>query len=243
METPDADEDSPLLKTPLRYPFPVKAGEPVRSQCNPLRTVGASVAGHFPGSEGVPKPVEDIEQLRAKVRKLEAQVEELEGLAHRDCLLGIPNRRRFFQSLGTAISEANHDAPSSAVLFVDVNRLKEINDTYGHRMGDEALLAVMRLMVDMVPGDGCVARLGGDEFGILLKDTTEEGAFKVASSICATVNGSTLTQDGSRVPLGISIGRAMIHPGDDPKAVVERADKDMYQMKNQVSSVREPSAE
>ncbi len=186
-----------------------------------------------------PFPDEGVDHLRNEIRRLEARVAELEGLAHRDCLLDIPNRRSFFESLANAIAEVDRDGVSSAMLFVDLNRLKEINDTFGHNAGDQALIAVVRLMTEIIPEDGCIARLGGDEFGILLEHSTKQSACRTASRICAAVDASALRLKGSCVPLGISIGVAMIQPGDIPKVIVERADKEMYRMKSQVCSERE----
>lgn len=185
-----------------------------------------------------PFPDEGVDHLHNEIRRLEARIAELEELARRDCLLGIPNRRSFFESLANAIAEVGRDGVSYAMLFIDLNRLKEINDTFGHNAGDQALIAVVRLMGEIILEDGCIARLGGDEFGILLKHRTEQNACRTASRICAAVNRSALRLRGSCVPLGISIGVTMIQAGDIPKEVVERADKEMYRMKSQLRSER-----
>lgn len=181
-----------------------------------------------------PYALDGVDSHRSEILRLEARVLELEDLAYRDSLLGIPNRRRFYEWLASAIAEVDNHGGSSAMLFADLNRLKEINDTYGHNAGDEALIAVVRLMERIIPEGGRIARLGGDEFGILLKHATEQDACRTAADICAAVNASALRLGGSRVPLGISVGVAGIQPGDEPKMVIDRADIEMYRTKNQL---------
>jgi diguanylate cyclase (GGDEF)-like protein len=117
------------------------------------------------------------------------------------------------------------------MLFVDVDALKRVNDAFGHNAGDEALKEVARLLVAEVRKSDFVGRLGGDEFGILLEHADEQSACETAGRICETVAGARFFVDRTPLPLRITVGMAAIEPGDEPKAVIERADLDMYRMR------------
>lgn len=201
--------------------------------------VSGSVDGGFWSPEPPTTAAQKIDRLSAEVLKLEKRVAELEKLAHRDCLLGIPNRRCFFEKLDRIITRVETHDVTAAMLLVDLNRLKEINDTFGHNAGDEALIEVARLLVQVVQKTDCVGRLGGDEFGILLEHTDEQSAGRTAFRVCEAVGGSPLRVEDDLLSLGVAVGITMIVPGDTPKMVVERADKEMYRMKRNASLDRE----
>ena len=89
--------------------------------------------------------IEEISLLRAKVARLQERVEQLDQLAHRDSLIDLPNRRGFMRELERLIARVDRYGIHAAMLFVDVDGLKMINDTLGHRAGDEALIQVARV--------------------------------------------------------------------------------------------------
>src|SRR5690242_1112063 len=100
--------------------------------------------------------------LRAQVAELEARIEKLERLADSDTLTPLPNRRFFFRAVERAVAQrARHGTPA-ALLFVDLDRLKEINDEHGHGIGDQALIHTAWLLREKVRGSDVVARIGGD---------------------------------------------------------------------------------
>jgi diguanylate cyclase (GGDEF)-like protein len=177
--------------------------------------------------------VREIERLRAELDKLESRVDQLDELAHQDPLVHLPNRRSFLASLERLIERADRLGRPAAMLFVDVDGLKAINDTFGHRVGDEALQEIAKLLLSSVRNTDCVARMGGDEFGILLDQTDEQRAWQMALRIVETVVGSQFcVEDGRCVRLSVAVGVGMIQPGDSPQAVIERADKEMYRVKS-----------
>jgi diguanylate cyclase (GGDEF)-like protein len=175
--------------------------------------------------------VDEIERLRCELDKLTARVGQLDELAHQDSLVHLPNRRSFIASLKRVIASVERNGHPAAMLFVDVDGLKAINDKFGHKAGDEALIEIAKLLVASVRKTDCVARMGGDEFGILLEHTDEPGAWQMALRVVETVVGSQFCVDGSCLQLSFAVGVGMIEPGDTPQTVVERADKEMYRVK------------
>jgi len=117
------------------------------------------------------------------------------------------------------------------VLFADVDGLKLINDKFGHVAGDRALVKVAKVVVESVRKDDIVARLGGDEFAVLLKDTDELGAWRMALRVAEAVGGSSLQLGDRALPLSVAVGVAMIEKGDTPESVLSRADQVMYRFK------------
>ena len=173
----------------------------------------------------------EIERLREKIARLEERVRLLDELAHQDALIPVPNRRGFLRELGAAIARVTRYGESAAMLFVDIDGLKRINDSYGHKAGDEALIHVARTLTNAVRKSDCVARLGGDEFGILLAHATEDVARETAERLTRLVEADEPTCDGNQLAVGIAIGSTMIGAGDDAAAVIERADRAMYKDK------------
>ena len=103
--------------------------------------------------------LDEIERLRTKVAEYEARVAELDRLAHHDSLVGLPNRRSFLTNLERLIARIDRYGDQAAMLFVDLDGLKAINDKFGHNAGDKALVEVSRLLVASVRNADFVARL------------------------------------------------------------------------------------
>ena len=175
--------------------------------------------------------VGEIERLGAEIDTLKARAEQLDELAHQDPLVHLPNRRSFVGSLKRLIARVERHGHPAAMLFVDVDGLKSINDRFGHTAGDEALIEVAKLLVASVRKTDCVARLGGDEFGILLERADETRAWHMALRVVETVVGSQFCVDGNCLSLSVAVGVGMIEPGDNPQTVIGRADRQMYRVK------------
>ena len=105
--------------------------------------------------------IEEISLLRGKVARLQERVEQLDQLAHQDSLINLPNRRGFMRELERLIGRVDRYGINAAMLFVDLDGLKMINDTFGHRAGDEALIQVAALLATGVRHGDIVARIGG----------------------------------------------------------------------------------
>ena len=173
----------------------------------------------------------EIERLRAKIAGLEERVKLLDRLAHQDSLLDLPNRRGFLRELELLIDRASRYGEQSAMLFVDIDGLKRINDSFGHKAGDVALTHVAELLREGVRKSDCVARLGGDEFGILLAHADEQSARETAERLASQIERCEASCDGNMLPLGVAIGMTVIGEGDLPDSVIARADDAMYREK------------
>jgi diguanylate cyclase (GGDEF)-like protein len=174
---------------------------------------------------------DEIARLRATIAQLEDTVIELDRLAHLDPLVGAMNRRGLMRELATMIARHDrHDSPA-AVLFVDLNGLKILNDRLGHEFGDAALIHVARVLVGGVRICDCVARLGGDEFCVLLERADEASAIETAERLVRLVEAEELHFGGKKVKLSVAIGLTLVERGDNPAAVLARADRAMYRVK------------
>jgi diguanylate cyclase (GGDEF)-like protein len=153
-------------------------------------------------------------------------------IAMQDALTGLPNRARLLERLGHAILRSSRSAKVLAVLFIDLDRFKEVNDTYGHATGDALLIALsLRILADLRPGD-TLARLSGDEFVVLCEELDDEAqALMIAERIVAAVSIPFLLSKQS-VTVSASVGVAFSGPGAQvPDRLLHDADIAMYQVK------------
>jgi diguanylate cyclase (GGDEF)-like protein len=176
----------------------------------------------------VERMIAEITALRDKVAQLQERVAQLDQLAHQDSLIDLPNRRGFMRALERLIDRVNRYDEKCAMLFVDIDGLKVINDNFGHKAGDEALIQVARLLVGGVRKSDLVARIGGDEFGILLSHADEANADETATRLVDLIAGCDFAHDGDSLPLSVAIGVSMISGEESPEEVIARADAEMY---------------
>ena len=173
----------------------------------------------------------EIERLRGELARAEARLAEVDRLAHLDELVDLPNRRSFINSLQHILPQVEEHGAQAAVLFADVDGLKLINDKFGHRAGDRALIKVAHVLVESVRKKDIVGRLGGDEFAVLLKDTDELSAWRMTLRVAEAVGESSLQLGERALPLSVAVGTAMIEKGDTAEGVLSRADQVMYRFK------------
>ena len=183
---------------------------------------------HLPDPQSLAR---EVDRLRGLITTLEERVRLLDQLAHQDSLIDLPNRRGFMRQLGMLIDRVNRYGDSAAMLFVDIDGLKLINDSLGHKAGDQALIQVAELLASGVRTSDCVARLGGDEFGILLDHSNQQAALETAARLVDQIASAAFCCDGVSMPLSVAIGAAEIAPDDTPQAVIARADEAMYREK------------
>ena len=174
----------------------------------------------------------EVRRLKAEIAQLHERVELLDRLAYQDVLIDLPNRRGFMRQLEGAIDRVSRYDDHAAMLFVDIDGLKMINDTFGHQAGDHALIQVAEMLSEGVRKSDCVAGLGGDEFGILLERVTEESALETAGRLVSMVAGCEFCFQGMCLPLSVAIGIAIVEPNDTPEACMARADHAMYREKS-----------
>jgi len=171
--------------------------------------------------------------LRASLAEMRERLEELERLADTDTLTPLPNRRRFLRELERAVGQANRHGTPAAVLYIDLDSLKAVNDRHGHVGGDAALIHVARLLQGLIRTTDVVARIGGDEFGLLLDHLDHNSAIETAERLSKCIAASPLDVGGAIVPLKASIGVATILAGDSAEDVLKRADRNMYRAKSE----------
>lgn len=174
----------------------------------------------------------EIRRLASEVERLESRVEQLDHLACMDTLVPAANRRGLIKALEMVLSRHERHGVPAAVLFIDVNGLKTINDSHGHAAGDAALIHLTELMSRNVRKSDLVARLGGDEFAILLDHSPDEVATETARRLAREVGRSDFLYRDAPLDLSVAIGLAMIERGDTPERVLDRADRAMYSKKN-----------
>lgn len=181
--------------------------------------------------------LEQTEQGGAIRKRIEAQLLEkqrwLDQLAHHDQLTGLPNRLYLAAHLPGAIEEARRRRLPLAVLFLDLDRFKHINDTYGHETGDKLLQAVAQRIRDAVRNDDVVVRMGGDEFVVILSAIrTANHVSETAGRITAALN-APITIDGRPLVTTVSVGVSVFpRDGDDVGSLLRHSDTAMYQAKD-----------
>jgi diguanylate cyclase (GGDEF)-like protein len=171
--------------------------------------------------------------LVANLHELNESREAIRHLAQHDGLTGLPNRALFADRLLQALAQAQRDQSRLAVMFVDLDGFKPINDTYGHQVGDSLLTALAQSMQACVRNADTVGRVGGDEFVVLLPWVQSvHDATVVAEKICHSIN-QVMVIDGHSLVISASIGVA-IYPdhAKDQIALIRQADEAMYVAKN-----------
>ena len=159
---------------------------------------------------------------------------KIEKIAYHDSLTGLPNRQLFLNQMGMALHRARRTNTIVAVLFLDLDRFKVVNDSLGHAAGDLLLQTVSERIRSAVRGDDSVTRLGGDEFAVLCTEVgTPDDAMMVAERIIAAVK-RPICLDGQEVFVTTSLGISL-YPADasDPEALLKNADAAMYRAKAQ----------
>jgi diguanylate cyclase (GGDEF)-like protein/PAS domain S-box-containing protein len=166
------------------------------------------------------------------ISALKRQQANLGYLAYHDPLTGLPNRLMLVDRLEHALRSHIRNKMQLAVLFIDLDGFKAINDTLGHAIGDQLLQAISERFQSLLRSGDTVARLGGDEFVIVIESCrSREGIVRIAQKLIATI-AEPLHLDGHELEVRGSIGIAVApHDGHDPEAILDAADQAMYRVK------------
>jgi diguanylate cyclase (GGDEF)-like protein len=206
----------------------------------PLGQSGALVVGRL----GEPFDLEERSLLRAMARSIELCLRMLEAIsserqarrdashqASHDPLTGLPNRLLVLERLNDWIDHPPHDgANSTAVLFIDIDRFKWVNDAHGHAAGDELLMHISRVLQHSVRRDDLVGRLSGDEFIVITRTAGAEAAAELARRIIASIR-RPIRVAGTELSHSASVGISFTTATDKASAVIENADMAMYRAK------------
>jgi diguanylate cyclase (GGDEF)-like protein len=181
--------------------------------------------------------IEENERLHAALLEMRKRIAELEQLADTDTLMPLPNRRAFMRRLESVVQyAARHETPA-AVLYIDLDGLKRINDDHGHHIGDAVLLHLARLLTDSLRATDMVARIGGDEFGLILDHLNEADATAKAKALSDYVSAQQVDVGAATIAIRVTIGLAMVRAGESVASLVERADAAMYANRNHRSQM------
>ncbi len=188
--------------------------------------------------------VRDLDKLRGDLREakqaldvkqqeLQAVLAQADEVAHTDALTYLPNRRAILAELQRQVTYSERYGTPLTVSMIDLDRFKEVNDTYGHGAGDQVLRFMASELRDRIRGPDLIGRYGGDEFLMILPNTTAAAASEQATRLCKQVWSTTLTPNRPPVEVDLSIGIAQYQShGDTWRALLERADQALYQAKS-----------
>lgn len=181
------------------------------------------LTGQYQGFRGVGSDVTEVRMTK----------DRLTNLANMDVLSGLPNRGRVRQLLGEALSGAEHGRPC-AIMFLDLDDFKPVNDTFGHPKGDAVLKSVAQRLVKEVGGAGHVGRMGGDEFAVVISDIQDRRAVQALASRVIRALADPFMLDKAEIRIGVSIGCAF-GPADGQSVddLIQKADLALYQAKAQ----------
>jgi diguanylate cyclase (GGDEF)-like protein len=193
----------------------------------------------IPENELTPKVREAMSMLLAEVDTMRNEIDEqrqrishLEELADQDTLTPVVNRRAFVRELTRVVSYGERYSTPSSLLYIDLNGLKQINDTYGHPAGDAALMKLATILTEQVRGSDVVGRLGGDEFGVLLVNAEEAVATEKALQLTDIIDSNPLFWESHEIPINVSFGAHTFTGGEDAGDALAAADRAMYVQKN-----------
>ena len=197
----------------------------------------ASVLG-IPESEFTPRVrdaimglMSEVDTLRRELNQTRARLDEVEKTADQDGMLPLLNRRAFVRELTRYISFAGRYNTPASLIYFDLNRLKQTNDTFGHAAGDAVLAHFAEVLTAHVRESDCVGRLGGDEFGVLLSHANQEQALKKADVLAKALEASPTKWNGNIIPVSFAYGAFELKSGDNPDVAMARADQAMYEHK------------
>jgi diguanylate cyclase (GGDEF)-like protein len=174
-----------------------------------------------------------IRSLKAQLAEASSRIEALQASADTDFLLDILNRRGFERELNRSIAYIKRYNASGALIVLDVDRLKPINDGFGHAAGDQVLKAIVGVLSRLVRSSDVIGRLGGDEFAVLLWNLSENDAHAKAATLEDAIDRLTFVFRGSTVTTGASAGVAILGPHAEASRALEQADSAMYMRKAQ----------
>ena len=170
--------------------------------------------------------------LDVKQKELQAVVAQAEEVSHTDALTYLPNRKSMISELQRQVTYAERYGTPLSVSMIDVDNFKDINDTFGHTVGDQVLRYIASEMRDRIRQPDVIGRLGGDEFLVVLPNSPVNAAAEQATRLCQQVAGAPVIAGKEIITVGLSIGITQYQPNtDDWHTLLERADQAMYQAK------------
>ncbi|HMA09747.1 MAG TPA: GGDEF domain-containing protein [Ramlibacter sp.] len=191
----------------------------------------------------LPSAADELDRLRSeldgiraaldvKQKELQAVLAQAEEVSHTDALTYLPNRRSMIAELQRQVTFSERYSTPLSVSMIDVDNFKDINDTYGHAVGDQVLRYIASEMRDRIRQPDVIGRLGGDEFLVILPSSPSNAASEQARRLCQQIAGTPVIAGKEIITVSLSIGITQYQPNsDDWHTLLERADQAMYQAK------------
>jgi diguanylate cyclase (GGDEF)-like protein/PAS domain S-box-containing protein len=193
---------------------------PVTVRAAPIRNEQGDIVG----------AVETFRDDTARAEALE-RAQQMEEIAFLDTLTHVGNRRFAELVIADRLSEWKRYQWSFALLFIDVDHFKQVNDKYGHAVGDQVLTMVARTIQGLARAHDFIGRWGGEEFVAVIAGTDEPGLLAAAERIRSLVERSGLRTEKGEIAVTVSIGATVPEPDDSVESIIARADERMYQSK------------
>jgi diguanylate cyclase (GGDEF)-like protein/PAS domain S-box-containing protein len=225
--------DRVLRGEEVQFEFSTGQGDrTLQVSCVPHLAENGEVLGFYMLGNDVTALKRAQEDLRFAALQLQHDARRLEFLAHHDTLTGLPNRAMFHERAREAIAHARRHDKTTALLFIDLDNFKQVNDGLGHDVGDGLLKVVASRLRACVRGDDFVARIGGDEFCVLLQDISDPRESAAVAQKLIHELGREYRVGEYRVIPGASVGIACLpQDGDDVGTLLRLADAAMYRAK------------
>ncbi len=212
------------------------AGEKARRAPEPSRPRSRSAEDAIaprprPTSSDPMRLAAEVARLEAEVAAMRAFIVELEAHADTDPLTGVMNRRGFERELTRAAAYVQRYGGNAALVYLDLDGFKPLNDRFGHAAGDAVLVAVAATLVASVRASDLVARIGGDEFAVLLWNLSPQNARNKSRALERAIGGMSVAWEGRRLAVGGTAGVAEFLGDRDIAGLLARADAAMYARK------------
>ena len=173
-------------------------------------------------------------KLQKLIKDLEASKNELKRLSETDSMTNLCNRRYFAHTSKAILALAKRDQSMLSLIILDIDKFKYVNDTYGHQVGDDVLIALSKVLLKSIRKSDLACRFGGEEFILLLPETSQDGAVVIAEKIRKSIESMVLeTKSGDKVNITISLGVSGVDLLHDTsiESSIKRADDALYKAK------------
>jgi diguanylate cyclase len=174
---------------------------------------------------------EEVDAAQRKIQQLESELVQMEEKVLEDHLTGILNRRGLDDAFARESSRAERLQKPLSIAILDIDNFKLLNDTHGHKVGDDALVYLVKAIQETTRPDDIVTRFGGEEFVILLPDTNSEQAVLVITRVRRSLTKRLFLHENKRLLITFSAGLAQWQSGELQESVIARADGALYRAK------------
>ena len=235
-----------ITETPPTRPVALPSREPAVASASYVLSsdLGVAVPNDSAMFMGIPEPeltpkvrnavvalTQEVENLRGEVERANSHLAHVERLADEDALVPIRNRRAFMREMSRVISYNERYNAVSSLIYFDLNNFKEINDKYGHAMGDVTLLHAANSLINNLRAAELLGRLGGDEFGGILKGTNAEEALLKGRELARAIKATPVEYEDSKLTITASYGVTTFKPGETAQDTINAADRAMFERK------------